>query len=321
MRSAIFAAGCILATTLLGTPGNAVSTRVVATVNDNAISAYQVEQRMKLLSALGDAKGSKAAKRKSALEDLIDEILKRDEAKRLKADMTDDKVDEAIKNSPGLQGLTGRLRKLGMSPRLVKRYISTRMTWNRLVSGKYGAVAVDEAQIDAKHKQIVADINREVKSATATIFKLLPIDLLVDRQPTKELTQEVARSRMIEAQRLTSRFKGCGSVRKAASGIFNVKIGKIVQADPRRMPKQTIASLKKLGPGRAAVMGVSPDLTSVQIIAFCGTERIAPQAPTVSRDDVKSRLESERYRTLGKSYLRDLRKNAFIEYKDKTSSN
>ena len=316
------AAGVLISTPIFGTATLAVSTRVVATVNDNAISIYQVEQRVKLLKALGDGgRRSKDALRKFALQDLIDEVLKREEAKRLKANMPDNKIDETIKNSPGLQNMTTRMRKLGMSPRLVKRYISTRMTWNRLVSGKYGAVAVDDAQIEAKHKQIVADINREVASATVTIFKLMPIDLPVDRQPTKELTEEVAKSRMIEAQRLAQKFRGCGSARKAASGIFNVQIGKVMQADPRQMPKQTVASLKKLGAGRAAVMGVAPDLSRVQIIAFCGTQRMTPPTPKISREDVRSRLESDRYRTLGKSYIRDLRRNAFIEYKDATLKN
>jgi peptidyl-prolyl cis-trans isomerase SurA len=291
-------------------------------VNDNAISVYQIEQRMKLLRALGDeGNKSKAALKKFALQDLIDEVLKREEAKRLKADLSEDKINETIKNSPGLQGMTARLRKLGMSPRLVKRFISTRMTWNRLVSGKYGDVSVNDSQIDAKHKQIVDQINREIQSASVTVFKLMPIDLPVDRQPTKELTQEVARSRMIEAQRLVQRFKGCGSARDAASGIFNVQVGKVMEADPRQMPKQTIASLKKLGAGKAAVMGVSSDLSKVQIIAFCGTKRMTPQAPKITREDVKGRLENDRYRTLGKSYIRELRKNAFIEYKDSALQN
>ena len=68
-------------------------------------------------------------------------------------------------------------------------------------------------------------------------------------------------------------------------------------------------------------MGVTPDMSAVQMIAFCGTQRMAPPAPKVTRDDVRARLENDRYKTLGKSYIRDLRRNAFIEYKDKSYSN
>ena len=54
----------------------------------------------------------------------------------------------------------------------------------------------------------------------------------------------------------------------------------------------------------------------VQIMAYCGKKKITPQAPKVSREEVKQRLEDEQFDNLGKSYLRGLRKNAFIEYKD-----
>ena len=126
---------------------------------------------------------------------------------------------------------------------------------------------------------------------------------------------------MIEADRIAQRFSGCGSLGKATSGVFNVKVGKPMLADPRKMPKETIANLNKLGAGNAAVMGVAPNMSAVQMIAFCGKQNVAPPAPKITRDDVRSRLENDRYKTLGKSYIRDLRRNAFIEYKDKSYSN
>ncbi|MGI9374321.1 MAG: SurA N-terminal domain-containing protein [Hyphomicrobiales bacterium] len=309
-------AALLAGVSLLPHSAQAVSTRVVATVNDNAISEYQVKQRMKLLKAMGERPRSGATMKKTALDSLIDEVLKREEAKRVGAEFTIEQVDEVIQSSPGLQSLSERLRSRGMSPRLVKQFIITRMTWNRIVSGRFGEVSVDDNQIDAKHKQIVSQINREIKEASVDVYRLMPIDLPIAKQANEQLTQEVVRSRMIEAQRIAQRFKGCGSARKAASGVFNVNIGNVIEADPRKMPKQTLSSLKKLGVGNAAVMGVSPGLEQVQMIAFCGTKRVAPTPPKISREDVRARLENDRYRTLGKSYIRDLRRRAFIEYKD-----
>ena len=96
------AAACIsfcLAVAGLISSSHAVSTRVVATVNDNAISEYQVSQRLKLLKAMGNNPPSGKKGKKFALEDLIDEVLKREEAKRLKAEFEVDQVDQIIQLS------------------------------------------------------------------------------------------------------------------------------------------------------------------------------------------------------------------------------
>lgn len=312
----------VVATTLLlalaTAPAEAVSTRVVATVNDSAISAYQISQRVKLLKVLRPQlmRGSKKKQQKVALEDLIDEKLKIAEAKKLKLLLPADRVEGIIAQNPGLKGLADRLKKHGLSSRLVHSYIATRMSWNRIISSKYPNQTVTDAQVSAQIAKVRADIKKAAAEQAVSIYELLPITLPVDRQATPELTNEVARSRMIEADAIARRFKSCRSARSATRGVFNVKIGKRLPADPRRMPKKMRSSLDRAGPGSAFVMGVTPDRTAVQMMAFCGRKRIAPPAPKITDEMVKQRLQDERYENLGKSYLRDLHKNAFIEYKD-----
>ncbi len=317
---AAIATGCLV---FGPTPSGAVSTRVVATVNDKAISAYQVRQRIKLMRVLQPALSRKPKKQqeRDALKALIDDVLKAEEAKKQRFTLSHEQLDKLMETAPGVKSLADRLQSQGLSTRLVKDFIITRMSWNRIVSQRYGAQTVNDAQIDARHRQITQEIKKQTAAASVTIYSLLPVSLPVDRQATPELTQEVARSRMIEAQRYVQRFKGCRNARKAARGIFNVRIGKRVPADPRRMPKPMKRALDKRGVGKALVMGVAPNLSSVQIMAFCGRKRVAPDAPKVTRDLVKQRLQDERYENLGRSYLRDLRKNAFIEYKDAGLSN
>lgn len=300
-------------------PAGALSTRVVATVNDTAISGYQISQRIKLLKILRPdmVRGSEKQQQKVALHNLIDEKLKTEEAKRLRVLLPNDRIEKIISETPNLQNLSKRLKSQGLSSRLVNTYIATRMSWNRLVSSKHPNLPpISDAQIDASMGKFQRDFQRQVSERAVSIYELLPITLPVDRQATPELTNEVARSRLIEADRIAKRFKSCGSARKAASGVFNVQIGKRLPADPRKMTKQMRNTLNRAGPGSAFVMGVAPDRSSVQIMAFCGRKRIAPEAPKITREMVKQRLEDERFENLGKSYLRDLHKNAFIEYKD-----
>lgn len=300
------------------TSAGAVSTRVVATVNDTAISEYQMNQRLKLLKILRPhlLRGSAKQQKKIALQDLIDEKLKTAEAKRLKLLLPNDRVEKIIAETPGLKNLASRLKAQGLSSRLVNTYIATRMSWNRIISSRFPNQTITDEQVDASTEKFRKQFQQQAAEQAVSIFELMPITLPVDKQATPELTAEVARSRLIEADRIAKRFKSCGSPRKATSGVFNVKIGKRLPADPKKMPAQMRKTLNRAGPGSAFVMGVTPDRSAVQIMAFCGRKRIAPSAPKITRDMVKQRLEDERYENLGKSYLRDLHKNAFIEYKD-----
>jgi len=300
-------AGLLLVATQVSAAG-AVSTRVVATVNDTAISAYQISQRIKLLKILRPrlVSGSTKQQQKAALQDLIDEKLKTEEAKKLKLLLPNDRVVKIISETPSLKSLAARLKSQGLSARLVNTYIATRMSWNRIITNKYGEQNISDEQVSARTEKFRKDLKRQAAERTVSIYELLQITLPVDKQATPELTNEVARSRLIEADAITRRFKSCRSARKATTGVFNVQIGKRIPADPRKMPKQMRQTLDRAGPGSAFVAGVTADRSAVNIMAFCGKKRIAPEAPKITSDMVKQRLEDERFQNLGKSYLRDL---------------
>ncbi len=307
----------VLAVLLLsGELAGAVSTRVVAIVNERAISAYQVEQRVKLLRVLMPMQGSEMQQKKAALQDLIDDELKNQETKKFKISLSHEQVDKMIAESKELKNLSERLQKQGLSERLVKDYIITRMTWRRIISMRYNRLEPNEAQVKARFSQIKAEISKQASAQTVTLYKLLPIMLPIDRQATAELTKEVARSRIIEANRIAKRFKSCRSARDATRGVFNVKIGKQISANPEKMSKQMRQTLDRAGPRSAFVMGVAPDTSSVQIMAFCNRERVTPEPPAITHEFVKQRLQDRQFENLSNSYLRDLRKSALIEYKD-----
>ncbi len=307
----------VLAVLLLsGELAGAVSTRVVAIVNGRAISEYQIEQRVKLLRVLMPVQGSDRQQKKAALQDLINDELKNQETKKFKITLSHKQVDKMIAESEDLKNLADRLQKQGLSERLVKDYIITRMTWRRIISMRYDRPEPNDAQVKARFSQIKAEISKQASAQAVTLYKLLPIMLPIDRQATGELTQEVARSRLIEATRIAKRFKSCRSARNATRGVFNVKIGKLISADPEKMSKQMRQTLDRAGTGSAFVMGVAPDKSSVQIMAFCDRERVTPKPPAITREFVKRRLQDQQFENLSNSYLRDLRKSAFIEYKD-----
>jgi hypothetical protein len=112
-------------------------------------------------------------------------------------------------------------------------------------------------------------------------------------------------------------FKGCGSAREAASGIFNVKIGKPIDALAAKIPKPMRQALDKVGPGKA--MGPARGPKGIQVIAFCSKRTVQPPKPRYelpTREQVETAVSNEKYNAAEEKYMKAMRKTALIEYKD-----
>jgi peptidyl-prolyl cis-trans isomerase SurA len=124
-------------------------------------------------------------------------------------------------------------------------------------------------------------------------------------------------SRAIEANAYLSKFRGCKSARAAASGIFNVRVGKMVEADGARLPKPLKAALDRTKVGRA--IGPSRTPNGLQLLAFCGIRKIVPPKPKVSyptRQQAENAVLNEKYERVVSKYSSQFRKGLLIEYRD-----
>ena len=96
-------------------------------VNDEAISAFDVERRAQLIAQTGEAPARTASEREAiravALNELIDGILKEQEAERVGVEPTDEQVNAAIADTDALiDGYVARRYALPMAtvPPLIK---------------------------------------------------------------------------------------------------------------------------------------------------------------------------------------------------------
>ena len=67
---------------------------VLVIVNDQPITAFDIDQRIKISELLGDAPNANS--RKAVLQELINDVLKRVEAERFKAMPSKKQVDDAM---------------------------------------------------------------------------------------------------------------------------------------------------------------------------------------------------------------------------------
>jgi len=284
------------------------SQRVLVVVNDQPITGYDISQRMRLNEILGRRKNS----RKDVMEELINDIIQISEADKNKVDINDQRIDGAIAGMASSTGsnpvrLKAQLKSRGVSEASLKRQVKASLALRWLMQKQGAKVGkVTEAEVDRRLKQINADVRRQ----GVTVFLIQQINLPVE-QTSSAMAPQLLQARAIEAQQISQRYRGCSSLRKASSGIYNVQITRPIQADSRRLPTQMRTSLRQAGTKK--LIGPLRTRSGIQLIAFCGTKRIEPKKAT--RQDAKNVVENEKFGQAADNILRNLRRNAFIDYK------
>jgi peptidyl-prolyl cis-trans isomerase SurA len=301
---------------------------IIVVANDQPITELDITQRIALAKLLGqDANGSLT--RKKALQQLIDDVVKQSEAKRLHVEPSDAEVGKQIEQiaknmGTTTDGLNGRLAKQGISAASFRSYVTTQMGFNRIIASKYrGDVTVSDAEVDAKLATITRDINNRVatimkdpRMKPVTVYKILEFNLPVEGDDSQLL-----QARAVEALQVSQQYKGCTQAKAATSGVFNVKINKPIDVDAERIPQELKDAIAKAGTTK--LIGPLRTKEGIQMIAFCGSHTIVPPKPKAempTRDQVKNMLIDQKYSGFEEEYLKLARKQVYVEYRDPSYS-
>lgn len=296
--------------------------KVIVTVNDRPITSFDINARIRLWKMLGQQENAKG-QRKRALNDLINDMAKIEEARRYGFAPTEKDVDERLERvAKGLntdrKGLPAKMKSNGVSMSSLRTYLGAQIAFGRLLGTKYKEkIEVPDADVDRKFSEVKGQIDGQLRKIrndprmqSVTVYQILEISFPVD-------TEEMMQSRVAEAQQYQQRFKSCKSARAAASGIFNVQVGKMVEADGRKIPAQMKNAFSKSGVGRA--VGPFRTKSGMQLWGFCGTRKISPKMPTAqypTREQIQQSLLSERYEAVDQKYSAEMRKGLLIEFRD-----
>jgi peptidyl-prolyl cis-trans isomerase SurA len=320
-------AAALVLCALQTTSATAQDQKVLVTVNDTPLTSYDVDQRISLWKLLGQNRGNGA--RKAALNELIDDIAKINEAKKLRIEPTEKEVDvrlaevaTGLKTNP--EGLKSKLKAQGITIAAMRTYFSAQIAFGRILKGKYNvSVKATPEEVDRKLNGYKSEINGKLAKVLAdprmrpiTVYQVQEINFPIDGGEGG-ITNELIQSRAIEANAYLSKFRGCKSARAAASGIFNVRVGKMVEADGARLPKPLKAALDRTKVGRA--IGPSRTPNGLQLLAFCGIRKIVPPKPKVSyptRQQAENAVLNEKYERVVSKYSSQFRKGLLIEYRD-----
>jgi peptidyl-prolyl cis-trans isomerase SurA len=310
----------------LAGPSFAQEAAVIATVNDHPVTSFDVDQRIRLMKILGITQPDKLS-RVHVANDLINDVVKIDEAKRGHIEPTEKDVDDRlIQMATGMKtdsaGLKAKLGSQGLTVGTLRQYAAAQMSFARLLSAKFHEkVNVDQAAIDKKFAAIKADIDGKVRKVEADPRRqpVKVIQLMEINFPVEGNDPQLLQSRAVEAGQVGAKIKSCSGVRGAAAGVFNVKVGKTIEADSRRLPPPMKSALEARGVGRA--IGPMRYKGGIQLLAYCGSRMIVPpklnvQYPT--RQQIENMTLNEKYDAIEAKYVAKMRQTAIIEYKDQS---
>ena len=145
--------------------------------------------------------------RKKALDELVDDRLKSQEAKRLNLTVGDDDVERAFKgiaerNKVSLQDFTNNIKAQGADPAVMKQRLRSQIIWREVIRRRFGhTIAISHKEVD-----------KVVANAASTGEDLSELQLhKVTFATTGKIDQKVIAQRYDEADKLRAKFGGCKS--------------------------------------------------------------------------------------------------------------
>lgn len=152
-------------------PAGPLSEAVVAVVNDNLISSYDLVQRIRLLAVTTGVQPTAESipqLQQEALRGLIDEHLQIQELHRVEKQQkitivaTEKEIDDEIQdiakgNNTTAQSLLGSLETQGISSETFKDQLRASISWQNWIGGRYGSrIRIGNDQVTAVARQVAA---------------------------------------------------------------------------------------------------------------------------------------------------------------------
>ena len=243
------------------------------------------------------------AMKKAALDELIDERIKLQEAKRTNSLVPDAEIDRVIdgiaeKNKMNKTQLATQLG--GLEP--MKQRIRSTLSFNEVVRRKFGhQIAVNGKDVDRFVASVPGAGEEQVE---------LHIQRIQFSMPAK-LDQAGVAQRIQEAEKIRAKFTDCKSTAALAKGIAGAKFEDIGKRRPASFGEPTRTLLLNAKDGE--MLPPSIDEGGVELFAVC--DRDVVKAEEQKRNQAEGELKQKDFELLSKRHLKDLRTDAHIEYR------
>lgn len=246
--------------------------------------------------------------RKAAIEEIIEEKLKLQEAKKEGVEISDEEINRIIKSiaernkQTEAQFIAG-LKSTGIDVETMRARFKASFAWREVIKRKYGM------QVQVNEKEVERIIATQANSSKAPIdTHELQIQKIVFALPGKVDQGAFARA-LADADALRRKFSGC----KAMEGLAKD------QATAKFQPAQYLKPSTIAEPARSMLLGAKdgemlppqPAGDGVELLAVCSRRSL--QIDDKARQEATQELQSRKFDEFATKRLRELRQDAQIE--------
>ncbi len=301
-RSIMIAAACVFAA--MAAPSRAIAQHVVLIVNGEVITDYDIDQRTKF----NTLSTHKTPPRQDVIEELIDEKLKVQIARRYKLDITDNDVDSSYADMAKRMHLTAdqltqTLAQNGIDAKTLKARVRADLNWQYIIRGKF------QSSLQVSEKSVLDEIETQKKSDGGDVgydYTLRPILFVVPRG-----NAALQESRRKDAEALRARFSTCDTGLLFARSLRDVAIREPITKNSSELVPALRQILDKTEVGHLT----PPETTAQGVELFALCEKKETKSDTPEKRQARDKIFSEQFQAKAKNYLRELRRQMMIERK------
>ena len=286
------------------------SFEIAATVNKDAISMSDVNDRISLVFASSGVRRTRDSVIKAqpqALNSLIDEQLRIQEAERQNLPVTDEEVTEgfvamAAQNNMKPEQFDTVLKQQGIPKSTLLRKIKSQIAWRKIIKN------VLRPQIDVTETDVRARLDRMKENIGKMEYKAFEIFLPVTNSKEEKPTKDLANKLISEIRAGSAPFSlVAAQFSKSASGPQGGGLGWVQEG---QLPQELNTVLKSLS--LKQVSSPIRGLSGFHILMILN-KRTVSEDTLPSEEDILNAIGLERLDRLQQRYLSDIRSSTFID--------
>ena len=287
--------------------------KILARANDAIVTEYDLLARSRLILESADIEinaQSLAEIRSQALRQLVDEALQISHAGKYDIITSDADVEKSMtdiakrNNSDTVEQFEKKLRQSNIDPDTLRRQIRAKLAWRDYVMGMY------RDQVDVSDELIESEIAKFENQNTEKQIRLFEIFLPIN--DATEEQQAIADIKSIErllnqGAKFSSLARNFSKSNSASAGgdlgwLTVNQITPNIQKFVAKMGKNSYSQPIRLREG--------------VLLLHVSDQRQGQAIPAPEYEDMRDKLFEKQMQTLSARGLRDLRKTAFIEYRE-----
>ena len=281
---------------------------IVVLVNDDPITVYDIEQRQRFLAVTTQEQPSPALKKK-ATDMLIEERLQIQQARKLGITSNEEDVNKVLagmakNNNMAPEQLGAALGQMGVNIKTLRDRIKAQVVWQDVVRKKFRRdVSIAQSDVD---KALGGGADAEAPKEETT-FQLRQVKYEI---PTDADQASIAKQ-LAAVESVRAKVQSCSNLSSLAKDMKGFKIKTLQDQVPGSLgqPMRTLVMNAKIGQMTPPTLSGS----AIEAYAVCGKHAI--KGDPQKRQMTEMKLMEEELGIRAEGLLRDVRQDAFIEYR------